>query len=117
MMTTNNNLFDSNPKLIAKIMIDPMLRRAIVYRSHVWFFGIYFYEYIKYPMAPFHHEIFQLTHDRNVKLAVLTAFRGCGKTTLAGQSFPIWAIIGAPQKKYVLIISKTMDQANSILGI
>jgi len=46
-MTINNNLFDSNPELIARIMIDPVLRRAIVYRSHIWFFGIYFYEYIK----------------------------------------------------------------------
>lgn len=92
-------------------MIDPALRKAIVYRSHLWFFGIYFYEYIKYPMADFHYEIFQLTQDRTIKLVVLPAFRGCGKTTIIGQSFPIWAIIGAPQKKYVLIISKTIDQA------
>lgn len=87
------------------------VRRTLARNSHYWFFSIYLNHYIKYPFAPFHHEMFQLTEDISTRLAVLIAFRGSGKSTLMTLSYVIWAILGIQQKKFVLILSQTQAQA------
>src|SRR5690606_7657330 len=46
---------------------------------------------------------------------VITAFRGSAKSTIATMSFPLWAIMGRLQKRYVVIISQTQQQAKSHL--
>lgn len=66
---------------------------------------------MKYPFAPFHHEMFRITEDVSLRLAVLVAFRGSGKSTLITLSYVIWSIIGMQQKKFVLILSQTQAQA------
>lgn len=90
-------------------------RRKLAYKSHYWFFHIYFSHYITYPTADFHKEIFEITEDENNKLAVVVAFRGSGKSTLAAQSLPIWAMLGKLQKKFVIISSLTATQSRLIL--
>lgn len=87
------------------------VRREVARSSHLWFFSIYLGHYIKYPFAPFHSEMFALTENADIRLSVLVAFRGSGKSTLITLSYPIWAIVGAQQKKFVLILSQTQTQA------
>jgi predicted phage terminase large subunit-like protein len=41
----------------------------------------------------------------------VTAFRGSGKSTIMTLSYPIWAVVGSPQKKFILILTKTQTQA------
>lgn len=87
------------------------VRRMLAKNSHYWFFSIYLGHYIKYPFAPFHQEMFQMTEDVENRLTVLIAFRGSGKSTMMTLSYVIWAILGIQQKKFVLILSQTQAQA------
>jgi predicted phage terminase large subunit-like protein len=103
-----------SPELIAKVISDPITRVAVARESHLWFLALYLPHHIFFEVADFQKEIFALTQDKSNELAVIAAFRGSGKTTIIAQSFPIWAITGMLEKKYVLIISKTADQAKGI---
>ncbi|MFA6518091.1 MAG: hypothetical protein WCV93_00360 [Candidatus Shapirobacteria bacterium] len=87
------------------------VRKTLARNSHFWFFTIYFNHYISHPFAPFHNEMFSVTEDIRLKLAVFVAFRGSSKSTLMSLSYPIWAIIGCQQRKFVLIVSQTQNQA------
>lgn len=87
------------------------LRRALARSSHYWFFSLYLGHYLNYAFAPFHFEMFQLTEDSNLLMGVLVAFRGSGKSTIVTVSYPIWAITGDQQKKFILIVSQTQNQA------
>lgn len=105
-----------NDKLIAKIVNDRKMRMTLAKMSHQYFFGIYFSHYIKYPSAPFHKEIFSLTEDEDIKTAIILAFRGCAKSTIVTLSYPLWAILGNLQKKFIVIIGQTQRQARQHLS-
>lgn len=107
-MKTTPNLTE---KELEEIKQNRKLRRALAKSSHYWFFTVYLGHYITYPFAPFHREMFHLTEDEGQRLTVLVAFRGSGKSTLMTLSYVIWSIIGAQEKKYVLILSQTQSQA------
>ncbi|MCX6739628.1 MAG: hypothetical protein NTZ49_00160 [Candidatus Parcubacteria bacterium] len=111
MISTNN--FD--PELIAKIMVDQKVRQEIAYNSHVLFFHIYFSHYVQYQTADFQRNLFDLTHDAENPLLCVLAFRGSGKSSIMSVSFPIWAVLGKLQKKHVVLIAQTMDQAKQML--
>jgi len=98
------------------IFKDPVIRRTLAKKSHFWFFHIYLAEYITYKTALFQKEIFYLTKASDVKAAVITAFRGSGKSTIMALSYPIWAMIGVPQKKYIIILSQTQQLCKLILA-
>lgn len=98
-------------KTIKKILNDPILRKELTRTSHYWFFHIYLNQYVKYPTADFQKEIFQISENGAIKNAVICAFRGSSKSTLMTLSFPIFSILGSPQKKFVLILSQTQQQA------
>lgn len=98
-------------KELEQIKNKRTVRRMLAKSSHFWFFSIYLGHYIKYPFAPFHSEMFALTENADTRLAVLVAFRGSGKSTLITLSYPIWAIIGSQQKKFILILGQTQAQA------
>jgi phage terminase large subunit-like protein len=100
---------------LTQIKLNRAVRRMLARKSHFWFFSIYLSHYMKYPFAPFHHDIFALTEDEKLKLAVLVVFRGGGKSTLITLSHAIWSIIGIQQKKFVLILSQTQAQARLLL--
>ncbi len=95
-------------------LADPVIRRALVRKSHYWFFHYYFAHYVQFKTAPFQKEIFQLTENLP-KVTVIEAFRFSGKSTILGLSLPLWSVFGAPEKKYVLIIAKTQAQARLYL--
>lgn len=90
---------------------DRMVRQTIARESHLMFFHLYFAHYVKYPIAEFQKEIFRITEDTSNKLACVVAFRGSAKSTIVTLSYSLWAILGFQQKKFVLIICQTQQQA------
>jgi predicted phage terminase large subunit-like protein len=93
------------------IIKDPVVRAETTRRSHLFFHSIFLSHFVQYETAPFQKEMFRITEDPSIKLGVVTAFRGSGKSTIMTLSLPIWAVLGAPQKKFVLILTKTQAQA------
>lgn len=106
-MNYSNLSFDE----ASKIVRDEKMRRALAKESHLWFFNLYLPHYISYPIADFHREMFKLTEDKQVKIAQIIAFRNSAKSTIMTLSYPIWSIIGKQQKKFVVILSQTHEQA------
>lgn len=90
-------------------------RLKLATESHYWFSHIYFGENVRHPTADFQKEIYALTEDPALKHVVIVAFRGSGKSTIATLSCPIWSILGAPKKKFVLILSQTQPLAKTHL--
>jgi phage terminase large subunit-like protein len=109
----NNNEID--PELIKTIIADRKVRRAATKRSHMLFFCVYLGEYMTHPIAEFHREMFRLTESDD-RMVALTAFRGSGKSTIFSLSYPIWAILGAQKKKFVLLVAQTQPQARLYLA-
>ncbi|MCX6810139.1 MAG: phage terminase large subunit [Candidatus Berkelbacteria bacterium] len=95
-----------------RVIKEIAVRRALVQKSHYWFFNTYFSDYVKYQTAPFQKEMFQISEDQDEKMAVIVAFRGSAKSTIMTLSYPIWAIMGQQQKKFVVILSQTQRQAS-----
>jgi predicted phage terminase large subunit-like protein len=86
---------------------DRVVRRAVVRERHLVFFSFYFSSAIKYEIAPFQEEMFAITEEERIKLAVIVAFRGSAKSTIITTSYPIWSILGIQQKKFVVIMGQT----------
>jgi len=110
-MKKNNEL----NKIIKECKNSKTFRQALAYQSHEWFFRIYLNHCIGYPFSWFHKQMFRLSEEPLLKLIVLTAFRGAGKSTILNLSFVLWSILGKPQKKFIIIISKTIFQAKAHL--
>ncbi len=83
--------------------------------SHYWFFHFYFPHYVTFKTAEFHRQIFELTEKEDIGISVITAFRGSGKSTLCTLSYPLWAILGRQEKKFIVILSQTQRQARQYL--
>lgn len=105
----------SSEGIFERLLKDRSARIAATYQSHLLFFHIYFSRYVKYGTAPFHKEMFELTENSQIPLAVIVAFRSSGKSTIVTTSYPLWAILGREQKKFVLIISRVQAQAQQHL--
>jgi predicted phage terminase large subunit-like protein len=91
------------------------IRKHMAEQSHYCFFHLYMSQYVQYPTAEFQKELYQLTEDESIRHAVVVAFRGSGKSTIMTVSYPIWAILGRQQKKFVVILSQTQNQARTHL--
>lgn len=100
---------------INKIIKNQKERIEVARNNHFWFFNIYLNHYISYPFANFHHEMFKITEDESIKTALVMAFRGSAKSTVLTLSYPIWAILGKPGKKFVIILGETQRQAKQQL--
>lgn len=94
---------------------DVRIRTEVTRASHYWFFLTYFSVYIKYPFADFHREMFAVTEDETCDMATVMAFRGSGKSTIFTLSYPIWAVLGKPQRKFILLVAQTQAQARLYL--
>ncbi len=102
--------------LLEKIRNNRRLRIGAACESHELFFAIYLSKYAQlYPSAPFHHEIFALTENPEVKMLVLVAFRESAKSTICTTSFPIWSILTG-RAKFVVIASGTFSKARTHLS-
>lgn len=107
-MTTQEQL------LIEELLKNRTLRLEIARQNHLWFFNLYLSHYVKWPTADFQKEFFCVTETE--KRAVIVAFRNSGKSSVFTTSFPIWAIIGKLNRKFVLILSQTQSQAQKHLA-
>lgn len=101
----------NNENVFEKMMDDRDYRRDWTKESHLLFFHMYLAHYVRYPIADFQKEIFEITEDEKNKLACITAFRNSAKSTLVTLSYSLWSILGRQQKKFVLIICQTQSQA------
>lgn len=91
------------------------IRRHMAEQSHYCFFHLYMSRYVQYPTAEFQKELYKLTEDESVRHAVVVAFRGSGKSTIMTVSYPIWAVLGRLQKRFIVILSQTQNQARTHL--
>lgn len=90
---------------------DKKVRVAITKESHWYFFHFYFAHYVTYPTAKFQAEIFELTEKEELGNVFIVAFRGSSKSTILTTSYPLWAILGKQQKRFILILCQTQTQA------
>jgi hypothetical protein len=111
--TPNNRL---NREEMELLLSNPETRRKAAYESHLIFFSLYFHEHIKFEMAPFHKDFINLSESEEEKTLVIEAFRGSAKSTILSQSYPLWAIMGKPQKKFIVIFGQTQLQAKQQLA-
>ncbi len=115
-MKNHNHKMKVTPEEFQAMIKDKAVRRAVTKECHLWFFHIYFAEYIQYKTAKFQREIFELTEDQSIKTLVMEAFRGSGKTTIISTSYVIWSILGVQRKKFPIIFARTEAQARTILS-
>jgi len=97
------------------MLTDKAVRISTVKQSHFWFFHFYFCHYVIYETATFQKEMFSFTEKDGTEITVIVAFRGSAKSTIMTMSYPLWAILGDQQKKFVLILSQTQDKAQQHL--
>ena len=102
-------------KVVNAIVRDKQTRTAAAYLDHSLFFSIYFSSYIKYPSAPFHHEMFSITENDDINMAVITSFRSSAKSTIFGTSYPLWSIVGCQKKKFIVLFGQTQAKAQQYL--
>jgi len=90
---------------------DKKIRTAITRESFSYFFHFYYAHYVKYATADFQKEIISLIEKSDKESLFVVAFRGSGKSTIVTAAYPIWAILGKQQKKFVVIFCQTQAQA------
>jgi hypothetical protein len=103
--------------LVDRCVRDREFRVATVRRSHLLFFHVYFGEsVIRHETAPFQKEILDLASQATPSILAIAAFRGSAKSTICTMSLPLWAILGEPQKKFIIIVGKTQEQVKHFMG-
>lgn len=105
----------SDQDFLSLIRNNRKARRAAARRSFPTFFSLYFSHYIKHQSAPFHQEMFQLLEDPSISLLAIIAFRGSGKSTIVSLAYILWAIMGNPQAKFVVLVGMTQEQVRQLL--
>jgi len=105
-----------SPELLTALTSDRTARVALARQSHYYFFHIYLAHYVKFKTADFQQKIFAITEDENSKLDVIVAFRGSGKSTIVSLSNVLWALLGRQEKKFILLLSQTQNQARQLLA-
>ncbi len=103
---------DQLPKdLVDHMVKNRGVRIGATCKSFFLFFHFYFAHYVHYPTALFQKELFNLAEEESVQNLFVVAFRGSGKSTIFTTAYPIWAILGKQQKKFVLLLCQTQAQA------
>jgi len=90
---------------------DRKIRTTITKESFSYFFHFYYAHYVKYATADFQKEIIHLIEISDRDNLFMVAFRGSGKSTMVTTAYPIWAILGKQQKRFVVIFCQTQTQA------
>lgn len=80
------------------------------------FLVVYFADYITYELADFHKQVLGILQSDKIKNVVIESFRGSGKTTLVTMAYTIWAVLGKQQKKFILLLAQTEEQARQYLA-
>lgn len=105
----------NNPDdVMNEVFNNRKIRSAAAKADLLMFTNLYLSHHIGYEMAPMHRQMFSLAQDPSLRFAVVMAFRGSGKSTILAMAYPIWAVIGMQQKKFVMIVSQTQPQAKQL---
>jgi len=107
------NNFD--PEIIKQLLKDRKALIVVTQRNFFLFFYIYFGRYINHPVAPFHFEMFKIAQDETIKRAGVMTFRNSAKSTILNTAYSLWAIMGASQKKHVIIASQSQQRVKDHL--
>ena len=102
-----------NPQLLKEIRENPKIRRRVAFASPLWFSLHYLRHHFTHPLAPFHIELFHILAQPIYEFIAIMAFRESGKSTIMNTANVLWSILGKPEKKFVLIVSKTQEQAKN----
>jgi phage terminase large subunit-like protein len=105
-----------NNEFLTKLFFDQKFRREATRQNHSLFFNVYMHDYVKYPTANFQKEMFFLTEKESAHEIFVVAFRGSAKSTIFSLSYPIWAMLGKQEKKFIVILSQTQNQSRLILN-
>ncbi|MDD5144767.1 MAG: hypothetical protein PHW72_01455 [Candidatus Pacebacteria bacterium] len=100
-------------ELLEKIKSNEKIKRKLAYKDPLWFSFSYLRHHFEYSLAPFHIEMFYLIKQTDCDFITVMAFRESGKSTIMNMANVLWSILGKPQKKFVIIISKSQEQAKS----
>ncbi len=104
--------------LLDKIQENKKIRQILAHDHPLWFSLLYLRHHFKYSLAPFHMEMFHIIQQEEYNFIAIMAFRESGKSTIMNTANILWSILGKPEKKFVIIISKTQEQAkNHFLNI
>ncbi|KKP64930.1 MAG: hypothetical protein UR62_C0003G0009 [Candidatus Nomurabacteria bacterium GW2011_GWF2_35_12] len=105
-------------EFIDKIRENPRLRQRLAFEHPFWFALLYLPHHFTDSIAPFHLEMFYLLQQNKYNFVAIMAFRESGKSTILNLVNALWSILGKPGKKFVVVISKTQEQAkNHFLNI
>lgn len=102
-------------EILQNMAADKKIRHAVIKRSFLWFFIYYFSHLMVYSLADFQREIIFTAENSRIRNVAVAAFRNSAKSTIITLAFAIWSILGRHQRKYILIVSKTQDQAQEHL--
>ena len=105
----------NDEKVLQEIIESRQVRIRLATSDFYYFAHIYFSEFIRCSTADFQREIYGLLADKDVNYLAIVAFRGSGKSTIANLMYPIWAMLGPLNKKFVLILSLNQAQARNHL--
>lgn len=104
-----------NFKALAQAIKIPKIRKELTRRSMAAYMYIYFSAHIEFPFALFHKDFLSICENTKIRYAIVSAFRESAKTTIFTTCFPLWAIMGVQEVKYVVIVAMTKDQAERYL--
>lgn len=105
---------DLRPQVMSRVSD---LRRQVAATSPILFADVYLGDHFKLPRSRMHNELFEMllkaTTSRGARLAV-AAPRGHAKTTLVSLAYVLWCVLYG-HEKFVLLVSATKDQAETLL--
>lgn len=101
------------PEYIQKIWDNKRVRQRLAFESPFWFSMLYLRHHFDYPLAPFHIEMFHIIQSPQYDFVAMMAFRGSGKSTIMNMANVLWSVLGKPKKKFVVIMSKSQEQAKN----
>ncbi len=105
-----------NDDLLKKVITERLLRVSVTKESLLFFSSVYFPHYFSTDFAQFQYDMIQIMEDKDCQFAVIITFRSSGKSTLCTMISSLWAIMGSQEKKHVLIVCGTLDQAKTQMG-
>lgn len=106
-------MIEISTQYLEQIRSNKRIRQKLAFEDPLWFSLLYLGHHFKYPFAPFHMEMFHLMRQTEINLIVVMAFRESGKSTILNMTNILWSILGRPEKKLVIIFSKTQEQAKN----
>lgn len=110
MLSTPTNL----QKITEAVQNSREARIDLAEKSLGYFATIYFSHYFKNNVPQFHHDMYELLADENVKRLEVIAFRGSAKSTIVSLIYPIWCSV-FKKKHFIILCSDTHSQAKQII--